>query len=256
MDLDTGHLKTIHTGAGLYYGITAAPDGRVFVVARNRMVSSSTSSEEERGSLLEFDPNLDLLARHQSPFPLRDLHGITWHQDKLWMTCSRDNFIAIRAGDRWGKWFPLAEDHSSDRDVHHYNTIEVFDDKICLVAHNHGDSELMFFDHPHQAPIQRISLGRIAHNVWRENGDFFTCSSGDGKILSTAGFELEIGGFVRGHTRIPGGMHLIGVNEYCERGARDSTTSKLILFSSDWQQIRSFSLPDLGMLLDIMVVSD
>jgi len=252
LNVENSNIRNIHSGSGLYYGITSS-DEKIFVAARNRMVSSAVPVEEECGEIMVFDRCLNLIGCIDSPFPLRDMHEISWHDGSLWVTCSYDNFIAIWDGNAWERWFPLQEDRTDCHDVHHYNSFLFEEGRLWLLAHNQGASELLAFSFHNKSLIGRIKIGSHAHNVWREGSQLFILSSGDGKVIGNEGFVLETGGFPRGYLHY-GDRRYVGINEPAERSARDSTTSSVIIFNENWKYLKKIQLPDEGMILDIVKI--
>lgn len=255
VDLKSETIAPLHMGSGLYFGIAKGPDGSVYVAARNRMVSSAAAIENERGSILIFSSDFVLQQEVSAPFPLRDMHGVLWHDSALWITCSRDNFIAIFDGSNWRKWYPTQEDIGATSDIHHYNTLGIIHNDLCLLAHNNGDSELFIFDQQSLTLQTRLPLGRIAHNIWCEGGVYFTCSSGEGDIVGSDGFRFHVGGFPRGYTQLPDGRRAVGINEYTERAARDKTTSCIRIYDTTWNPDDEIAMPiGSGMLLDVVSI--
>lgn len=249
IDTETSHITRLHSGKGLYYGITNS-DENIFVASRNRMVSSSVPIEKEEGEILIFDFDFNLIDSIKPPFSLRDMHEIAWHDGRLWVTCSYDNLIAIWDGAVWDKWFPLPQDQDGPHDMHHYNSFLFEEKKIWLLAHNQGDSELFCFACQDRKIIKHVKMGSHAHNIWKKGEELFTCSSGEGKIISDAGFELQIGSFPRGYQHVEGARY-VGINEYAERKDRDWTESHILIFDDDWRELGRLDLPDEGMILDI-----
>ena len=252
LELNTknGKIRRVLHGDGLYYGL-ARTDKSIYVAARKRMVSSDVPVENERGEILVFDLKLELKERLQAPFPLRDLHQIAYHDGKLWATCSYDNMVAIWDGKEWRQWFPLGETADSPRDVHHYNSLFFEDDLVWVLAHNRGASELLAFSLLSRNLVNRIGLGNQAHNIWRENGQLFTCSSGEGKILGEAGFVLKTNGFPRGYA-FDGNVRCVGISELAERRSRDLTTGKVLIFDNVWKLQKEIFLPQEGLVLDLL----
>lgn len=251
VDVENGRLITRHSGDGLYYGITQN-DNNIFVAARGRLVSSDTPPEDERGHIKIFSRALVELGRLESPFPLRDLHQIYWDNGRLLATCSYENLIAIYERGRWSRWYPLGQPQKAPMDVNHFNTISRFPEGLCLVAHNHGDSQIFVFNDDETSVVDVISLGKQSHNIWNIDGQWFTCSSGEGRILGTKGFELETGGFPRG-VLFYGAYVLVGISELSERKHRDFTDGCILVFDRDWNYLKTIELPRQGLVLDIML---
>ncbi len=255
VDSDSGSHTTLDHGRGLYYGIADA-DGKLFVASRRRAVSSDTERDSERGQILVFDRQLQPLGLLGAPFPLRDLHEIAWHQGKLYASCSHDNMVAIYDGANWEQWFPLGgslADGKGPGDINHFNSFFFEEGRVWVLAHNRGPSELLAFALDTRELVERINLGDMAHNIWREDGQLFTCSSIDGKIVGERGFVLETGGFPRG-VAFAHGMRCVGVSAMAERRARDFTTGKLALYDDAWTLQKEIVLQDEGLVLDVCVL--
>lgn len=250
VDLKTGVFFPLHRGCGLYYGITT--NNSMFMVgARNRLVSSCESPDHEQGEILVFDKNFEILSSVKpDSFLLRDIHDISWSDDCLWVTCSYDNMIAIWNGSDWKQWYPLGREDCEPLDKNHFNTFFFDCDFIWIVAHNKGPSELLKFNKKSLRLESRAFLGYQAHNLWRENGGMYTCSSGEGAIVGTNGFRVETGGFPRG-VAFGHGLRCVGISELAERNNRDLTNAKIALFDNSWAYISEIELPNEGLILDI-----
>lgn len=250
LDTDNGESYPLDRGHGLYYGI-ARNDDQIYVAARNRLVSSDVPQQDERGEILVFDHALQPCGALRAPFPLRDLHEIAWHGGKLWATCSFDNMIALFDGENWERWFPLGTGSDGPCDVNHFNSFMFEDDRVWILAHNRGASELLAFSLQTRSLVERVAIGNCGHNIWREDGRLFTCSSAEGRLLGERGFLLETGGFPRG-VAFDGNSRCVGISELAEREDRDFTTGKLMLFDNDWKLQSEIGLPGEGLILDML----
>ena len=250
LDTGSGALRPLDRGHGLYYGI-ARHDDRIYVAARNRLVSSDVPQRDERGEILIFDQALRLCGALRAPFPLRDIHEIAWRGGKLWVTCSFDNMIALFDGASWERWFPLGIGPDEPCDANHFNSFMFEDDRVWILAHNRGASELLAFSLHTRTLVQRVTLGNCGHNIWREDSQLFTCSSAEGKLLGERGFLLETGGFPRG-VAFAGNTRCVGISEQAERQARDFTAGKLLIFAKDWSLQNEIALPGEGLILDML----
>lgn len=242
----------ISTGQGLYYGITRDLN-YIYVAARNRLVSSTTPSSEERGEILVLDHCLKHVNSLSAPFPMRDLHQILAHEGKLWATCAFDNMIAVFDGQEWRQWFPSGQAEKLPADVNHFNSLSVIENNLCLVAHNWGPSMLMLFDLPKLRPIRTIELGLCTHNAWMDREELMICSSDDSCILGINGTRVETGGFPRGIACFNDEVY-VGVSERAERSERDFSNASILAFDRQWQRLRTIELPHEGMVLDLMPV--
>jgi hypothetical protein len=245
----------IHSGNGLYFGLAHDMDGRIYVACRNTTDGPENESVRaaERGSILVFDSNLKISDELAAPFPLRDLHQILCFDEKLWVTCSFDNMLAIYdlASKEWRRWYPAPDPADRGRDVHHFNTIAIIDNELCLVAHRFGASELFFFSYPKLQLTRVIRMGRMAHNVFPFHGAIGTCSSEEGRILNTRGQSLEVSGFPRGIAITEQG-NLIGISALAEREHRAKQDAIVRSYTPDWEFKADYILPGVGMVLDIM----
>lgn len=252
VDVKNQQYIKLHQGHGLYYGI-ALNDSGFYLAARRRLVSSEEPQDNERGEILIFDAMFQIKGVLNAPFALRDLHHIAWHNDRLWMTCSYDNMIATWDRSGWRKWFPFGESVEPPLDRNHFNTIGFFKNQVCLVAHNKGNSELCYFSEDDLSFQKKIPLGVQAHNVWEDGDEVFTCSSGEGRILGSNGFELEIGGFPRG-IEFDNDHCYVGISTLAERDQRDFTTPMIQVYDTAWRLINALHFDREGLLLDIRKV--
>jgi len=250
LDPETGDISPLHQGEGLYYGITRSPD-QIFVAARRRLVSSETPMDQEHGVILVFDPGLCHINTITAPFPLRDMHQIKWHRGLLWVTCSFDNMVAVFDGKKWHRWYPLGEPKEAERDQNHFNSFLFENRLIWILAHNKGPSTLMAFDINTRRLIRQQDLGIQAHNLWRQQQEMLTCSSGNGRIVGEKGFCLETGGFPRGVACL-NHRRYVGISELAERKDRDYTSGVIRVYNEAWELQKRFDLPKEGLILDIM----
>ncbi len=253
LEPDTGEVEPIHHGSGLYYGI--ATDGEnYFVAARGRLVSSTVSPEEERGSVLVFDRSLRQTGEIFAPFPLRDMHEILWHAGNLWITCSYDNMLAVYrpASGEWERWYPLGETASAPLDLNHFNSIAVVRDAMYVIAHNFGASELFRFDRETRVLLSRTPFGMQSHNIRQcDDGALMTCSSAEGAVIDTAGRRIDVGGFPRGLWLGARGNY-VGISEINERQDRDLSDGRLLVFDLAWKNPRTIDLRGEGLVLDVL----
>lgn len=247
LDSSSGQAHVLDRGHGLYYGI-AHHGEHIFVAARNRLVSSTSDPADERGEVLMFDRSLALCQRLQAPFPLRDLHEIAWHDGKLWLTSSYDNMIAIWDGKLWERWYPLGVQEAGD--VHHFNSFLFDQGLVWILAHNRGPSELLGFSLATRELVRTIPMGNCAHNIWRENGELYSCSSAESRLLGADGFVLDTGGFPRG-VAFDASTRCVGISALTERKLRDFTSGKVMVFERDWSPRHEIDMAGEGLILDL-----
>lgn len=270
VDTKDGSYFRIHHGEGIYYGISTF-NQKLYVASRNRQLDSPNKVQTELGQILVFDNTGKLCERLHAPFPLRDMHQIAWHEGKLYISCSFDNMVAIFDGTTWEKWFPLGSiwekwfplgtiwdklipfGYSYKRDINHFNSFFFKDNCIWILAHNLGFSELYAFSEVNRVLVQKMEMGICAHNIWFEDGQFFTCSSKESKVLSDKGRVIEIEGFLRG-VAFAENFRYVGVSEIGDRKIREYSSAKLLMFDGNWQKQKEIILEGEGQIRDIYVL--
>ena len=146
LNLGTGEAKEVHTGKGLYFGITYS-DELIFVSARNNYdpFEYLDNIDHFSGSVLVFNYELELVTEIDMPTPttaatLRDLHQIIFLDDKLWLICARDNMIMINDFDKWDYWFPSDNKRERWKDIHHFNSLWIDFDMSTISQLNNRKS--------------------------------------------------------------------------------------------------------------------
>ncbi|HYO80749.1 MAG TPA: hypothetical protein VES20_05055 [Bryobacteraceae bacterium] len=247
----------VHTGKGLYFGLAADIDGRIYVGCRNAVAGPESAEVRaaERGSILVFDPRLELVGEITAPFALRDVHGIACFDDRLWVTCSFDNFIAVHdlSSGRWTRWYPAPDATEPGCDSHHFNTVKFLDGEVWLVAHRFGPSEMLRFTYPDLQLDSAVSLGVMAHDIFNFGGAPATCSSGEGVLVNTRGERLRTGSFPRGMAEDTRGK-LLGLSLNAPRAERHTQSAVLRWFTPEWRFESDYLLPGAGMVLDILAL--
>ena len=257
---DYAHI--LHTGGGLYYGLARDHNNDVWVAARGARVSDKRESKDESGQLINLSSDKSCPVVNP-PHPLRDLHGLAFAHNALWLACSFDDAVAIYSlvDQSWTWWRPLPTEPDQGHDQFHFNTVWMEDDKVWVLAHRRGPSWLLAF--PAQAalkgrtvkPLEKTVLGEQAHNLWRQpSGELCTCSSAEGVLMGERGWQLETGGFPRGIARIGDGW-VVGISELKERRDRDFTDARLLFYNANWEKTGALHIPNVGMVLDLMTVT-
>lgn len=254
-DIDQKKLYRVHSGNGLYYGLSLL-HGRLIAGCRNRPSSNCDSERAlERGSLLFFDDRLNVTEELQPPFPMRDLHGIASHENNVFVTCAFDNLVAILDTRTrvWRKWYPSIDLTARERDVNHFNTISVAGERLALLAHNWGPSDILFYCYPSLELDTVHRLGVEAHNILFVSGSLSTCSSAEGLVVSEEGWRLRTGNFPRGFAS-EGRLQLLGLSRHIERRERSVADSVIRVFDDTWQFRADYVLRAVGMILDIVSI--
>jgi hypothetical protein len=252
-------LWRIHSGAGLYFGLAKGADGLVYAACRHTILGPDNDEvrASEQGTILVFDHDLRVCEELRAPFPLRDIHGIACFDGRLWVTCSYDNMIAIYDLTQrdWSRWYPAPNPSHRDRDIHHFNTICFLGGQLCLLAHNFGPSELLFYDYPSLQLDSAVPFGVMSHDLFICDGAIATSSSGDGWLVNRRGQRLRTGNFPRGvETTVEG--NLLGMSMHSPRDERQQQNGILRWYSADWQFKADYVLPAVGMVLDVLDIGD
>jgi hypothetical protein len=246
----------VHSGKGLYYGL-AHNGAYLYVACRNQTTGpdDAEARARERGSILVFDAASLAFVAELSPedFPLRDVHGIAFFDGRLWVTSSHDNMIAVfdTAARQWTRWYPSIDVGARDRDVNHFNTIVPDGERIWLLAHNHGASQLLAYDRSSLDLCSALDLRHQAHDVFRVDGSLGTCSSADGLLVARSGWALRTGAFPRGVVQSAEGV-LVGLSQLAPRSMRRQMTAIVRRFTPQWRYAGDFVLPGVGMILAIL----
>lgn len=251
LNAQTGEGRVIHSGKGLYYGITYS-DNAVFVAARNNKdcFNYLEKQENERGEILIFDYHMKLVDVLHAPFALNDLHQILLFDNKLWITCSSDNMVVIYDFNVWKKWYPSDSIEARGKDVNHFNSLFYDGQSLYILAHNLGESEIWHFSYPGLKIRNKIKIGCQGHNIWKRGGELFTCDSQNGVVVSAEGRQVELGKFPRGVV-VTEKWTVVGTSDIAERSLRNKVSSKVIVFDSLWNKMSELSIDGHGQLLDI-----
>jgi len=255
VDTNRNAAYRVHSGYGLYYGLCSL-SGRVFASCRHRLPSPDVGLRaKERGSLVLFNERFEVEAELRAPFPLRDVHGIATIDKKVWATCAFDNMVAIfdPATEAWEQWYPSTDPLARGRDVHHFNTVERIDDRIALLAHNWGRSQIFFYRYPSLELETVRPLGVEAHDVFAVGGSLGTCSSAEGLLVAESGWRLRTGGFPRGFAATDG-LKLVGLSRNVPRERRSVVDGVIRVFDDAWRFQTDYVLCGVGMILDILPV--
>ena len=260
LDLGTGEAKEIHTGKGLYFGITYSNE-LIFVGARNNYdcFEYLDNIQHFSGSVLVFNYNLDLVGEINMPTmttvaTLRDLHQILFLDDKLWLICALDNMVMINDFDGWDYWFPSDNKKERWKDIHHFNSLWVdFDmSSIYILAHQRGPSDIWKFSYPDLELEEKIELGEEAHNIWKFKSKLYTCDSKKGTVVSENDFELQVGDFTRGAV-ITDQCFVIGTSDIAKKDERHKSSAAVHVYNTNWQKVKQINIKDYGQVNDIRV---
>lgn len=240
VDTETGTYQPVHRGAGSYYGL-AAQDGWVYV-----------AHDARGGTISMFNNKLELHSVAERKLPLPAVHEIGISDGKVWATITNQNAVAICGPTKWEKWYPLG---NTNGDMNHFNSLHFDDNFVRVLAHNKGErpSEILTFKKSDFSLDSRLAIGMRAHNIRWYRDQWVVCSSGEGRLLGSNGFEVSVGDFPRGLV-ISEAENVVGVSRIAPRADRPHTTSSLYVYDADWQKKKEIDLVGEGDVHDVMRV--
>jgi hypothetical protein len=252
-DSRSGESHCVHSGSGVYYGISYSSEN-IFVAARHlHLAAGDKEVATSRGTILVFDYSLKLIDEFIPPFPVRAIHQVLYAENRLLVTSSFDDMIAIKDDRGWSKWIPVRPRPWRDRNSGglHFNSILFSSNRIYLLAHNFGRSRIYEFDGPSLALRHSVLLGSHAHNMWFEKDLLLTCSSLDQCIVSERGKVVHTGNYPRGIVVTREGSY-VGISRVVgDRIERASQDCFIASFSPEWHLRGCFRLRGGGMVHDI-----
>jgi hypothetical protein len=240
-DADNQRCSRLHSGSGPYYGVCYSEEN-IFVAARRFDAAKGVNGS--RGVILVFDYKLQLVDRFESPFPLRDVHQILYVDSRL---------FAIKGPTGWTCWRPLGRKlvGENQRSRRHFNSLLYANDRVYLLAHNFGRSDIFEFEARTLELTRSISLGMSAHNLWFQDGVMHTCNSAEHSIVSETREVARPGDFPRGIAVTNAGVYL-GVTKYsADRDERGRQDPMIAHFAPDWSFRQAFQLKGEGTVYDI-----
>lgn len=249
MDLETEKIEVVHEGRGLYYGITG--DDEQYYVAARWNIPWVLPSKIQRPRILVFDRALQLKETWEFPLKAGGLHQILELDGRLYCSCSQDDRYLIREDGEWSAWYPSPNPRHHDRDTHHFNSIWIDGDRLFIVAHNKGPSDVWEFTYPQRELVSKHRVAECAHNVWKEDGVLAVCNSGGARIETVEGRVLcETGGFPRGALIGPD-VNVIGISKRARDAVRWKMKGKIQLYTKDWQLRKEIALGRCGQVHEI-----
>lgn len=254
LDPASGNACAVHTGGGVYYGITFTEE-MIFVAHRQVPVGADRPSQDN--GILCFDRNLRLIAELRSPWPIRDVHQI-FHYEEILYICSTFEDVIVEYSLRykaWNRWFPFG-DYGEVKDANHINSIFV-DKQGFLLAGTLPSGWFASFDtNKKLCGAGKRSLGVGTHNVWRDGDTISVCSSNESAIVSENGRIQKVceRGWVRGVAKL-GASLFIGVSQNLVRDIRGQSDCMIARLDADGMPSRLYTFLGFGMLHDIRTIN-
>lgn len=271
VDLASGESAKIASGQGLYYGITW-DSSNIYVVSSD---FHPLFRKRTRPKIIVLDCMLKKIEEIRPQFRIKGgVHQAHFDpvSKSLWWMSSKDDASIIMQDGKWEKWQPISENlvqwherlgdrakknfDQPDTDIHHLNSVWINDRKIYIVAHNWGPSEVYIYDQEKRELVERISMGKCTHNVWRESEELFVCCSTEGSVVNRSGETMcNVDGFIRG-AAVTKEMRIFGISEKANRRNRAKTTGMIEILTIDWQSICRWHFEKAGQVLEIRLLSE
>ncbi len=254
IDLNNGAREIINDKYGLFYGITW--DQNFIYVAVRWYPPLVPTSHIERPRLLVFDYNFKLQDCQKSEVEAGGLHQITYYDNKLYCSCSRDDSFIVGENNEWRIWYPSKNIEDHNKDTHHFNSIWFDENKLFIVGHNNGPSDVWEFSYPDLNIMNKYRIGMHIHNVWKENGVLTVCNSGEGRIETVENQVIcNTGGFPRG-VAIGEDLNLIGISKSANRTNRWLSKGRVNIYSKEWKMLDSLDLGKCGQVLEVRLLGN
>lgn len=257
IDDNLENAYSIDSNHGVYYGISFS-EKCIYVAGRRSPYGIDLEGRvKQKGIILCYDFNFNLVDILEPAFPLRDIHQLCWYDNKLWVCNTHDNMIAIYDEKNWNQWYPFGKPTDSvNSDTHHINSIFIDNKYIYLVGNKNKAGKIYCFDISSFDLVREFNLGFGSHNCWYESQTIYTLSSLTGEILSENGLASKVNGFLRGAI-ITKNFNFIGVSEnFSNRDQRPYSDSQIIKFSKDWEELEILSISKCGMIHDMRKIGD
>lgn len=253
VNVDKNRVRKIDSGHGLYYGISWGLEN-IYVAVRWYPKFMPTS-HIENPRILVFNKDLKLIDIVKPSINAGGLHQISFMDDKLVCSCSRDDsYISWNMND-WQVWHPSSNKTHHGKDTHHFNSIWREKDRLFILGHNNGPSDIWEIDYKSYSLIGKYRIGVKSHNIWRENGELTVCNSEYGRIENVNGVILcETGGFPRG-VSLTGNLRFVGISERAIRSNRTACRGHLNVHDQNWTFIKNIELGDCGQICEVRVLN-
>lgn len=289
-DLTAGATSTIHSGEGVYFGVTWSTEA-LFVLARRY-------GQDKRNTLLVFDKNLRQVDRIDLPTSIREAHQIQWHDSKIYIANTSRNTIAI---------FNLLTGETSEiepipsrvgENFNHINSLRIEGGALRFVAANRfRNSFFASVDLTNNQIMDIDAVGLSAHNIIPTPYGDFTCDSYHGALVLFRGgdwgtkqermttlyllpdipdilplvIDMPRANFreKRGGPTFPRGLAVTqdivfaGLSDVSKRDLRHQSPSRLIAFSGLGEladgrpspNVKALNLGDHGAVMDVRILN-
>jgi hypothetical protein len=263
INTDRGNPHLIHTGLGMYYGLTWLGE-KLYVAARHNYSDLSNNQNEK---ILVFNRKLEFVGKL---FPW-DNARLGFHSiladpktNDLWITCPGSNKVVlldVTTGRRRDFWpFPKIK----GREYNHFNSLMIHGDNMLLNAHNgfieprgSVNSEILVCSRSKTPKVldKIVFKGvRNSHCCFYVGDELCTCASDLGQIITQSGNALlpeSLSGYTRGVV-ITKDRIVVGESQRAQRENRISADGWIHVYSRpDMAKVQTIHLPKIGQVAEI-----
>ena len=257
--IESGEARPIHTGSGIYFGLTWDRD-HIYVFCRNNVYHGTLRRLFGYTSTMEvLDKDFRPVGTVRCP-TVSDPHQAIERDGSIYVANTGRNRIEKYSDGAFSN-INWTDEH---RDVHHINTIWFDRSSFYALENNKQEpSDVRIFDLDWK-PMQSISLGLGSHNVFRQGTVLYSCSSLDRTMIrydmeSAASSEFSLlgrewlpRGLARGADRFYIGMSAQG-NRRERHGGKPG---KLISTDEAFDIVDTIDLDGAGQVNEVRLMSE
>jgi hypothetical protein len=251
-----GSFSTIHSGSGLYYGVSW-DDEKIYLGCRDYKDSADGT---RHSCVLTLNANYEVTGR--LPFEFPDIHQILYTQNALYVTYpSKDLIVSVKDG--------IFKEHDwlcTGRDVHHLNSIFFDGNDFWICYHNLSNrvdyskkSQVVCLDNKLFHVHEVHEIGKSIHNVFVDDKYIYVCNSNAGSLLRMSRVtnfidEVTVGMWSRG-IAVTDKYILVGSSKKGPRGDRVTGDARVHLLDRDTMRVvDSRTFKDSGALFGIRII--
>ena len=257
INTSTMDIRKIHSGSGMYYGITWHNDD-LYVVARNSSYDYKLGDER----ILIFNKDFDYVGYMDHQFVDCGLHEILINPDdgRLWLTASLKNKILIISNESCDEFYP--NPLKVDIDFNHFNSL-FFDGNMFITAHNKGisDSEIWEVSPNTLEVIDKYPMKECtcSHCCFKMDGKLATCASAQSSVKNIDGEPLLTSDFI-GYTRgiaITDTEIAVGDSAIADHGNRTNADGWIHIFDRQSMSLKhKIHFPNIGQIAEIRSLNE
>jgi len=257
--IERGAARAIHTGGGIYFGLTWDRD-HIYVFCRNNLHHGRFRRLFGYTCTMEvLDKDFRLIDTVVCP-TVSDPHQAIERNGAVYVANTGRNRIEVcRDGG-----FSNINWTGEHRDVHHINTVWFDESSFYTLENNSKEpSDARIFDLDWQ-PKQTIPLGLGSHNIFRHGQSLYTCSSLDRAMIrhdleSAESTEFPLLGrkwLPRGLAKGAQGFYVGMSAEGTRKERHGGNPGKVIFTDDDFNVIDTLDLDGAGQVNEVRLLSE